>query len=85
VAVELVERRQLLEVALDAGGEVLRVVVDLTLAADDPQLRLAPRPAALALGVEPEPFAEPRPFGPDDCEGGTGEKRDREPAHGPPL
>ena len=66
---------KLLEVALDAGGEVV------ALGAQQLQLRLPLGAFALAASLEPDPLAEPRPLGADHRHDGAGEERDRQPAH----
>ena len=74
-AVEVFDRRQLLEVVLDAGGEIVGVRVQQL------QLRLPLRALALPTSFEPEPFAEPRPLRADHRHDGAGKERDRQPAH----
>jgi hypothetical protein len=82
-AVGLVERRKLLEVALDAGREVrgVDVVLAVGLAAHELPLRLAPGPLALAVCLEPETFSQPRPLGADHNGDGAHEEHHREPSH----
>ncbi len=75
--VEVFERRELLEVALHAGGEFVAVAV----AFEEAQLGLAAGTLAISMGLEPEPLRQPRPFGSDHRENGEREERDRQPTH----
>src|SRR5207244_724144 len=83
-SVELVERRQLVEVALDARREVRCVAVVLVpaLAAHELPLRLPPGPLTLAVRLEPEAFPQPRPLGANDNADRAPEQHDRQPGHG---
>ena len=73
--VEVFECGQLLEVALDAGGEVV------ALCAQQLQLGLPLGAFALPASLEPEPLAEPRPLRANHRHDGAGEEHDRQPAH----
>src|SRR4051794_10846302 len=75
LAVALLDRGEVLEVALDAGGELLALV------AEQLELRLAPGPLALASRLRAEAACEPRPLGSDENRDGAGEQGDPQPAH----
>src|SRR5262245_10358542 len=78
VAVALARRRQLREIPLDAGRELLGIV----LGAQQLELGLAPAPRARTASLPPEPGGQTRPLGSyENCDG-TGEQSDPEPAHG---
>ena len=71
----LFDRRQLLEVALDARGELV------ALRPQQPELRLLPCTCALLPRTRPGALADPRPLGTREHDHGRGEQADEEPAH----
>ena len=77
VAVALVRRRELREVALDAGGELLGVV----LGAQELELLLPTASGARVTPLPPEPGGQARPLGSHENCDGTSEQSDPEPAH----
>jgi hypothetical protein len=74
--VALFDHREVLEVALDARGEVV-----LALAFDHGELPLSPRPCARGAGLAAEARTQPRPLRRDDERNGEREHGDREDAH----
>ncbi len=77
LAVSVARRRQLRQVALDAGCEL----VDLVVGPDDPQLLLAARPRAQAPMLRADAGRKAWPLGSDQHCHGTGEQDQPEPGH----
>jgi hypothetical protein len=75
VAVVVFDRRQLIEVALDAGGELV------VLGAEDAQVRLAAAALARLPSLEAESLRQPRPLGRHEHPYGAGEQCQPDPAH----
>jgi hypothetical protein len=82
VQVAFLGRRQLREVTLDAGREL--VAVGISLGLDHSEMAMAARPWSRAHTQpgETRPAGEPRPFRGHENNHGEGEKRDPEPPHG---
>ena len=74
----LAEDGEVLEVALDALRELVRVA---SLAVDHSERLFAPGPPATRARLRPEPGREPRPLGADDQDDGAGGQHDRDNAH----
>src|SRR5581483_1914260 len=79
-AFAVVDRRQVGEVALDAGREFVRLVV-----VDDAQARLAPRALPATAGVDPEALSQPRPLSAGYQHDSSREQGDVQPAHAASL
>ena len=75
LSVPLLDRRQLVEVSLDARGELLR------LRAEQLELALAASAFAAPSRLVPEASGEARPLGSDHCSNSAGEQGDHQPAH----
>ena len=69
---------QLRQVALNAGGELVRVVV---LTAQERELRLLALPSPHAAALPSEPAAQAGPLGRGEHRDGAGEQGDPDPAH----
>src|SRR4029079_5529405 len=76
LSVGVFDRRQLVEVSLDARGELLR------LGPQELQLALLARTLSPVPGFAPEPRPEPRPLGTEHCRHGADQPGDHQPAHG---
>ena len=72
----VVDRREVGEVPLDAGRELVGLVVS-----DDAQARLSPGPLATAPGIGSHALSQPRPFGARDQHDSDREQGDVQPAH----
>ena len=76
----VVDRRQIREIPLYAGRELVRLVVP-----DDAKARLPARALPTAARVGAQPLLEPRPLGARDQHDSDREQGDVQPAHGASL
>ena len=76
----VVDGREIREIPLDAGRELVRLVVT-----DDTETRLPPRPLPPTARVDSKPLSKPRPLGARDQYHSDREQGDVQPAHGASL
>lgn len=76
MALAVVDGREIREIPLDAGRELVRLVVT-----DDTEARLPPRPLPATARVDSKPLSKPRPLGARDQYHSDREQGDVQPAH----